>query len=137
MKKYLIIPAMPTPNGPLHLGHIGGPYLRADILARHLWQQGNHVTVLSGTDNFENYTARQAIKEKLPPLAICQKYYPQIVADLKTMNIHFDDFINPHAYQWLEKYQYWCFKLIEDADNAGKIRKIDNNYVLDSPGQAD
>lgn len=137
MKNYLIIPAMPTPNGPLHLGHIGGPYLRADILARHLRQQGHHVKVMSGTDNFENYAYRQAVKESLPPLAICNKYHPQIAADLKTMNIHCDEFINPHTQPWHEKYRSWCFRLLEEAQSAGHVREHDGHLQLKMPQNAD
>ncbi len=133
MRKYLIIPAMPTPNGSLHLGHIGGPYLRADILARYLRQQGHQVTMLSGTDNFENYTERQAVKESCAPQDICEKYYPQIRDDLQTMNIMMGDFINPHDKQWFEVYRSWCFGLLEQAVSSGFARFDSGDYVLDLP----
>jgi methionyl-tRNA synthetase len=133
MKKYLIIPAMPTPNGPLHLGHIGGPYLRADILARYLRQQGHQVTILSGTDNFENFTERQAVKEKCSPRDICMKYYPQILADLKTMNIMLDDFINPLDDQWVDVYHSWCAKLLGQAVSSGKAIFENDDCLLDLP----
>ena len=137
MKKYLIIPAMPTPNGPLHLGHIGGPYLRADIMARYLRQLGHHVIVLSGTDNYENYTQRQAVKEGVTPTEICNKYYPQIVAELKFMNIMLDNFINPHDDQWIEKYRSMCFGLLAQAESTGKIRVENGDYFLRLPQHVD
>lgn len=137
MKNYLIIPAMPTPNGPLHLGHIGGPYLRADMLARHLRQGGNKVKVVSGTDNFENYTERQSIKENKSPELICNTYYPQIVDDLKTMNIELDAFINLHDERWLEKYKKWCFKLIQNASQMGMLHHKNEDLVLDLPKNSD
>lgn len=137
MKNYLIIPAMPTPNGPLHLGHIGGPFLRADILARHLRQSGNKVKVLSGTDNFENYAERQAIKENKTPLQVCNTYYEQITDDLNTMNIKLDAFINLHDEAWLEKYEKWCFKLIQNANNVGKIYHREGELMLNLPKEFD
>jgi methionyl-tRNA synthetase len=41
----IIIPATPTPNGDLHVGHMAGPYLAADIYARRLRAEGEQVTL--------------------------------------------------------------------------------------------
>jgi methionyl-tRNA synthetase len=48
--KYLITAAYHTPNGPLHLGHLGGPFLSADVLSRHLESLGHEPTRVTGTD---------------------------------------------------------------------------------------
>ena len=50
----------PTPNGDLHLGHLSGPYLGADVFVR--FQRMNGVTAwhLTGSDDFQSYTAARA-----------------------------------------------------------------------------
>lgn len=55
MSKVVIVCSRPTPNGPLHLDHLSGPYLRADILKRYLIQQGHEVCLVTGVDAFETY----------------------------------------------------------------------------------
>src|SRR5690606_24773890 len=106
-------------------------------LARHLRQLGNKVKVLSGTDNFENYAERQAIKENKTPLQICNTYYDQIVEDLNAMNIKFDAFINLHDEVWLRKYEDWCFKLIQNASYMDKIYHKNGEILLDLPKEVD
>ena len=56
----VITAAPPTPNGPLHLGHISGPYLAADILSRYLRSKSAHVVTHSGTDDHQNYVGEKA-----------------------------------------------------------------------------
>lgn len=59
----LIIPSRPTPNGPLHLGHISGPYLRADITKRFLEQNGETTYLASTTDTFDIWMIEAIDKE--------------------------------------------------------------------------
>lgn len=47
----------PTPNGGLHLGHLAGPYLRADVYARALRTLGREAHVVTGTDDHQSYVA--------------------------------------------------------------------------------
>jgi len=58
----LIITAPPTPNGKLHLGHLSGPYLMADVLQRLLSIMGNVTDSMSGTDDFQSCCYLQAKK---------------------------------------------------------------------------
>ncbi|WP_428992044.1 class I tRNA ligase family protein [Bathymodiolus heckerae thiotrophic gill symbiont] len=48
---------MPTPNGRFHIGHISGPYLKTDILARNLKFLGHDVKVMSGVDTYEAHVS--------------------------------------------------------------------------------
>lgn len=59
-KKYFITSTPPTPNGDLHLGHLAGPYLRADILTKFLRTQGKTSFHLTGQDDHQSYTAYKA-----------------------------------------------------------------------------
>ena len=49
-KKYTITAALPYANGPLHIGHLAGAYISADIFARYLRQKGNDVIFICGSD---------------------------------------------------------------------------------------
>src|SRR6056300_1311797 len=50
MKRYLITSALPYANGPIHLGHLAGAYLPADIYTRHHRLLGHNVLHISGSD---------------------------------------------------------------------------------------
>lgn len=50
MKKFLVTSALPYANGPIHLGHLAGAYLPADIYTRHLRLLGENVIHISGSD---------------------------------------------------------------------------------------
>ncbi|MEY9910698.1 methionyl-tRNA synthetase [Catenulispora sp. MAP12-49] len=52
----------PTPNGDLHLGHLAGPYLRADMFARALRTMGTDVALVTGTDDHQSYVATEALR---------------------------------------------------------------------------
>src|SRR5205085_8788147 len=56
----LVISAPPTPNGDLHLGHLSGPYVAADVHARYMRMRGSDVVTLCGTDDNQSYTAVKA-----------------------------------------------------------------------------
>src|SRR5947209_5131772 len=60
-RDYLLIPGIPTPNGPFHLGHIAGPFLRMDALARYRRMRGDRAVVISGTDAFETHVLLKAV----------------------------------------------------------------------------
>ena len=56
----VVTSAPPTPNGPLHLGHISGPYLAQDIMTRYLRLRLLDVHSHSGTDDHQNYVSEKA-----------------------------------------------------------------------------
>ncbi|CAM2887763.1 methionyl-tRNA synthetase [Legionella steigerwaltii] len=106
-KNYLLIPSVPTPNGRLHLGHIGGPFLSVDILARYLRLCGHSAWIISGTDSYESYAAGKAEEEYVTPEETGHHYHGLIAHDLKSMHIQCDQFVNPLAEQWRTPYQTW------------------------------
>ncbi len=129
MKTFLIVPSVPTPNGPLHLGHIGGPYLSADILARYLRMRGNRALIISGTDSYESYVTARASKENQPISDICNYYHHQIDKDLKAMQIEMNAFVNPLSEQWDQMYRQWHYHILHKLRNQGSIQEI-NEIVL-------
>jgi len=104
-KRFLIVPSRPTPNGPLHLGHIAGPYLRADILARYLKQSGHEVKMVSGSDVFDSYVLLSSYKEGKHPHEIINYYHNSIKEDLLAMDIDMNLYINILEEPFLTQFQ--------------------------------
>lgn len=92
---HVLIPVMPTPNGPLHLGHVAGPFLKMDILARHLRRNGATVALVSATDPYETHVLPRADEQGKPVEQICADYHRAISDCLKALDIRYDVFINP------------------------------------------
>ena len=74
-KKYTVTSALLYANGPIHIGHIAGAYLPADIYVRYLKSTGNEVVFISGSDEHGAAITIQAKKEKTEPQNIIEKYH--------------------------------------------------------------
>jgi len=84
--------AWPYANGPLHLGHIAGAYLPADIFARYQRLKGNKVLMVSGSDQHGAPITIRAGKESTTPQELVAKYHQQFVDCWKKLGISFDLF---------------------------------------------
>ena len=82
--------AWPYANGPLHLGHIAGADLPADIFARYHRLKGNKVLMVSGTDQHGAPITIRAEQESTTPQEIVDKYHQQFIDCWKTLGISFD-----------------------------------------------
>ncbi len=82
--------AWPYANGRLHLGHIAGAYLPADIFARFNRLIGNEVIMVSGSDQHGAPITIRAEKENTTPAAIAQKYHTQFVECWQKLGISWD-----------------------------------------------
>lgn len=74
-KKYTITSALLYANGPIHIGHIAGAYLPADIYVRYLKQKGHDVAFICGSDEHGAAITLQAKKEGVSPKEIIDKYH--------------------------------------------------------------
>lgn len=70
----LVTAAPPNPNGDLHLGHLSGPFLGADVLTRHLRQRGRRVLYVSYTDDLSPFVLRKAEEIDRAPEATAYLY---------------------------------------------------------------
>jgi methionyl-tRNA synthetase len=93
--RYLFVPEMPTPNGRLHLGHMSGPYLRADILARFLRSRGAEAYIVSGSDSYESHVELKSTQENETIVDVCNKYHHRIKGELDALDIQCDLYVNP------------------------------------------
>jgi len=89
-KRYTITAALIYANGPIHIGHLAGCYVPADIYARYLRSCGQDVAFVSGTDEHGVPITIRAKKEGLTPQQVVDKYYVQIKQAFADFGISFD-----------------------------------------------
>ncbi|WP_039455603.1 class I tRNA ligase family protein [Candidatus Jidaibacter acanthamoebae] len=87
---YIVAASPPTPNGKLHLGHIGGPYLASDVFTRLNRLIGEEVIYISGIDGYLNYVVWQGEKLGLSPEEVVIKYSEEINQCLTGLGIRID-----------------------------------------------
>ena len=75
-KRYTVTSALLYANGPIHIGHIAGAYLPADIYVRYLKGKGHDVAFICGSDEHGAAITLQAKKEGISPQKIIDKYHP-------------------------------------------------------------
>ena len=89
-KKILIGIAWPYVNGDLHLGHLSGYLLPADIFARYQRLIGNDVLMVSGSDCHGTPITVEADKSNLSPLEVIQKYHEKDIELFKLYHLSYD-----------------------------------------------
>lgn len=88
-KRYTITAALPYANGPLHLGHIAGAYLPADIYVRYLKSQGHDVAFICGSDEHGAAITLRAKKEGKTPQQIVDENHQIIKKAFEDFGIEF------------------------------------------------
>jgi methionyl-tRNA synthetase len=91
-ERIIIGVAWPYASGPLHLGHLAGAYLPADIFARYHRMRGDEVIMVSGSDDHGTPITIKADEEHLTPAEVARKYNAQFAATFKTLGISWDLF---------------------------------------------
>ena len=91
----LVTAAPPTPNGPVHLGHMSGPYLAADIINRYLKLRGSDSQSYTGTDDHQNYVALAAQKKRQDTLLFRNEMRARIEKGFERVDIQFDMLYSP------------------------------------------
>jgi methionyl-tRNA synthetase len=88
----LVAVAWPYANGPRHIGHVAGFGVPSDIFARYQRLKGNHVLMVSGTDEHGTPITIAADKEGLTPKALADRYNQVIGDDLRNLGLSYDTF---------------------------------------------
>ncbi len=96
-KRYTITAALPYTNGPIHIGHLAGVYVPADIYARYLRLTGNDVAYICGSDEHGVAIPMKAKKEGVSPQEIIDKYHGIIKQSFKDFGISFDNYSRTSA----------------------------------------
>ena len=96
-KRYTITAALPYTNGPIHIGHLAGVYVPADIYARYLRLTGNDVAFMCGSDEHGVAIPMRAKKEGISPQDIIDKYHGIIKQSFEDFGISFDNYSRTSA----------------------------------------
>lgn len=89
-KRTLITTALPYANGPVHIGHLAGVYIPADIYARYKRMTGHDVLLIGGSDEHGVPIALKAKKEGVTPQDIVDRYHEIIKKSFEELGITFD-----------------------------------------------
>lgn len=120
---------MPTPNGGLHLGHISGPYLKMDVMARAQQRNGSHASIIFGSDVYESYTTLKAWVTGKSIKDVCNHYHNQIVKDLNALKINYDAYINPLDEEYNDRFNSFLSGVVKDLINKKVTEIRPENYL--------
>ncbi|MGO4918650.1 methionine--tRNA ligase [Maribacter spongiicola] len=95
--RYTITAALPYTNGPIHIGHLAGVYVPADIYARYLRLTGKDVAFVCGSDEHGVAISMKAKKEGVTPKDIIDKYHAIIKQSFVDFGITFDNYSRTSA----------------------------------------
>ncbi len=113
MEKVFIGVAWPYANGPLHLGHLAGAYLPADIFARYHRMSGDQVLMVSGSDQHGTPITVRAEQEGKTPAEVAAFYHKAFVRSWEQLGISFDLFTNTDTVNHAEVTQDLFLSLYE------------------------
>jgi len=91
-QRYTITAALPYTNGPIHIGHLAGVYVPADIYARFLRMQGKDVAFVCGSDEHGVAIPMKAKKEGITPQQLIDKYHGIIKQSFLDFGVTFDNY---------------------------------------------
>ncbi|WP_405610698.1 methionine--tRNA ligase [Polaribacter sp. Asnod1-A03] len=115
-KRYTITAALPYTNGPIHIGHLAGVYVPADIYARYLRLTGNDVAYISGSDEHGAAIPMRAKKEGISPQDIIDKYHGIIKKSFEDFGISFDNYSRTSAEIHHETASEFFTKMYNDGE---------------------
>ncbi|MCD4652078.1 MAG: methionine--tRNA ligase, partial [Candidatus Cloacimonetes bacterium] len=92
MKRYLVTSALPYANGKLHIGHIAGSNLPADIFVKFLKLKGEDVIYICGTDEHGAPITIAAEQQNTTPVEIVKRYHDSMVRDFEGLGFEFENF---------------------------------------------
>jgi len=126
-KRYTITAALPYTNGPVHIGHLAGVYVPADIYARFLRLKGNDVAYICGSDEHGVPITIKAKKEGITPQQVVDKYHGIIKKSFSDFGISFDNYSRTSAKIHHETASEFFTKLYND----GKFIEETNLQLFD------
>ena len=116
----IIFPSPPTSNGPLHVGHLAGPYIMADVIRRFDALEKRNATFICLTDDHQSYTLSQAEDEGKPVTEVAAHYSDQIKNCLGLCQAEPDHFVSAFRD---DDYKAAVTEAFKKLYNAGFIQK--------------
>ena len=135
-QRYTVTAALIYANGPIHIGHLAGCYLPADIYVRYLRSTGKDVAFISGTDEHGVPITIKAKKEGITPQEVVDKYYGQIRQAFSDFGISFDIYSRTSNPIHHETSQAFFTKLYEKGDFVEEVTEqyydeVANQFLAD------
>ncbi len=130
-QRYTVTAALPYTNGPIHIGHLAGVYVPADIYSRYLRLTGNDVAFICGSDEHGVAIPMRAKKEGVSPKEIIDKYHKIIKDSFEEFGISFDNYSRTSASIHHKTASDFFKKLYED----GKFIEETTEQLYDEAAQ--
>ena len=111
----LVCAAWPYANGSIHLGHVAGCYLPADIFARYHRIKGDNVLMVSGSDAHGTPVTISAETKGIKPEDIVSEYQDEFLSDWEKLGISFDLFTSTHTENHTKIAQEIFISLLDDG----------------------
>jgi methionyl-tRNA synthetase len=115
-KRYTLTAALPYTNGPIHIGHLAGVYVPADIFARYKRLQGHDVAFICGSDEHGVAISMKARKEGITPKEVIDTYDAIIRKSFEDFGISFDNYSRTSRDIHHQTAQEFFTKLYEQND---------------------
>jgi methionyl-tRNA synthetase len=130
-KRHTITAALPYANGPLHLGHLAGVYISADVYARFLRSKGEDVAFICGSDEHGAAITLRAKKENKSPKDIVDEYHFSNKDIFEKLGISFDIYDRTSSKHHHETAQ----ELFLEMDRKGAFVKKESEQYFDEEYQ--
>ena len=131
-KRYTVTSALPYANGPVHIGHLAGVYVPADIYARYLRSVGEDVIFIGGSDEHVVPITIKARKEGVGPQDIVDRYHEIIKKSFAELGISFDIYSRTSSAEHHKTAAEYFKKLYDE----GKfVEKLSMQYYDEEAGQ--
>lgn len=115
MSRYTITTALPYANGPLHIGHLAGVYIPADVYARFLRRNDHDVILIGGSDEHGIPITIRAKKEGVTPQDVVDRYHELMKQTFSELGISYDNYSRTTAPIHIKTAQEFFLKLYEDG----------------------
>ena len=130
-RRYTVTSALPYANGPVHIGHLAGVYVPADVYVRYLRAQGEQVMFIGGSDEHGVPITIKARKEGCTPQDIVDRYHKIIKDSFAELGISFDIYSRTSSKEHHETAAEYFKKLYHE----GKfIEKVSQQYYDEEAG---
>ena len=127
-KRFTITAILPYTNGPIHIGHLAGVYIPADIYARCQRQIGNDVAFICGSDEHGVPITIKAKKRGVTPQDIDDKYHAIIKTSFEEFGISFDNYSKASAQIHHQTASDFLKPFIIKMNLL--LKKLQNNYMM-------
>jgi methionyl-tRNA synthetase len=120
VSRYIVTITPPTPNGDLHLGHLSGPFLAADVCTRLLRQQGHDVLLLCYSDDYQSYLLLKGRQLGRNPSEIGLENTAAILDSLRRVNVLPSHWLRADDNRYFLEETSRYMKLLEASGNVAK-----------------